>query len=332
MAIDPTGNTPPSSSWSGDWKVSQAPKAQGTPNVNYQTGDDYISKVTGQNRPQLLPGGVGNRENMIKAMASFEDLLILLTELGRQTRLSERQNQLSALQEKVAQLEASAEKKLEAADKMRTGAIVSLVMTVTAAAVSLVGAGIQTGQMLKGMSKINKSGLSLQNIKEAPGSNGPKIPDAKGPDVKAPGPKGPDTKVPDTKAPDTKAPDVKGPDDAGGKKDGSFEGVSKDSLVSLRGGELNKLSNKTQITGQFSQGVAQILQGIGSFVQSWMQADSQSLQAEAEKLQALAEQIGVFMQQAQNQEADFKEFMQKVNDILRDFIAAQQKMTEAVSH
>ncbi len=298
MPIDPMGIS--DGSWIYNVDVGEPQETSNSPNVVYQSGKDYLNNLMGQNRPQLPPSGTSNRESMLKAMASFEDLLILLTQLGSQTRLSERQNQLSALQEKVAQLEASADKKLEAADKMRTGAIVNLAMTLAAATVSLVGAGVQTGQLVSGMSKINKNGLSLQNIKDA--------------SAMKPG-----------------APDAKGPADAGGKT-GSFEGMSKEGMAGLRNAQLNKLSSKTQITGQFTQGAAQILQGIGSFVQSLMQADSQTLQAEADKIQALAEQIGVFMQQAQNQEADFKDFMQKVNDLIRDFLAAQQKMTEAVSH
>lgn len=292
MEINPLNNN---SDWINNIDNGPAPKTSNQPNVTYQTGHDYLSQLSGQNRPNLLPGGGGTRENMLKAMASFEDLLILLTRLGRETRLSERQNQIQALQEKVSMLEASADKKLEAADKMRTAAIVNLVMTVTASVVSLVGAGVQTGKMASGLSKINKNGLSLQDIKNAPSGDALK---------------------------------------SGGANTDALKsgGISKEGLTSLRGGELNTLSTKTQITGQYFQGVAQLLQGVGSFTQSWMQADSQSMQAEAEKIQAMAEQIGVYMQQAQSQEADFKEFMQKVNDLIRDFIAAQQKLTEAVSH
>lgn len=237
--------------------------------------------------PQLPPGEAGSRQAMIKAMASFEDLLILLTLMGRETRLAERNHMLMSLAEKAATLEASADKKLEAADKARAGAIASLVMTITSAAVSFFGAMSQTKQLQAGFSQIKKQGLDMNSIKNAkPGG------------AKTPGP----------------------------------DELSRDSLINLRGGELNTLSTRVQIKGAFFQAISQVLQGAGTMAQSWTSADSQTLQAEAEKLQAAAEEIGALLQQAQSQESDFKEFMQNVNNIIREFMSAQQKMAEAVAH
>lgn len=245
-----------------------------------------ITEKTG-NGPKLAPGEAGTRQAMIKAMATFEELLILLSLLGKETRLAERNNALMALAEKAASSEAAAEKKMEAADKARMGAIANLVMCVTAATVSLVGAGVQIKQLNAGFSELKKQGLDMNSIKSAP---------------------------------------------SGDKTAAGAGDLSKESLINLRGGELNTLSTKVQIKGAIFQAFSQIVQGAGSMAQSWTGADSQTLQAEAEKLQAASEQIGILLQQSQSQESDFKDFMQTINNIIREFMSAQQKMAEAVAH
>ena len=273
-----------------------------TPPGDIRDPDLQTSPPTG---PQLPPPDT-NRGDIRKVMASFDDLLILMSKMGKEVRLSERMTQLSAMVDQISAKLAAAAKKDEAAEDLRKGAIINLVMVVVSAAVTIVSSGIQL-KSLAGAKVDATKGLGLQK-------------DKINADYKLQGPL------------------TKEQADAGLKpgdiKPGSEKAYRKE-MRAAEAGYNNSLTSSNlniQLQSGITGAVAQLIQSFGSTADSLMKAESQSKQASAERMQAIAEQFSMAMQRSQSQEADFKEFMQKVNELIRDFHAAILKLSEAVSH
>jgi hypothetical protein len=81
-----------------------------------------------------------------------------MSEVAKEIQKGERESEMAALQSKIANLLASADKKEEGAKQMLTMAIVSLVMSVVAAAVSIAGAGINAKGVAAGTKATNALG------------------------------------------------------------------------------------------------------------------------------------------------------------------------------
>jgi hypothetical protein len=273
-----------------------------TPPGDIRDPDQPTTPATGP----LLPPPDTNRGDIRKVMASFDDLLILMSKMGKEVRLSERMTQLSAMVDQISAKLAAAAKKDEAADDLRKGAIMNLVMVVVSAAVTIVSSGIQL-KSLAGAKVDATKGLGAQQ-------------DKINAEYKLQGPL------------------TKEQTDAGQKpgdiKPGSEKAYRKEMRAAEAGYNNSLMSSNLEIQLQsgITGAVAQLIQSFGSTADSLMKAESQSKQASAERMQALAEQFSMAMQRSQSQEADFKEFMQKVNELIRDFHAAILKMSEAVSH
>lgn len=105
----------------------------------------------------LVPPMIASKPDMMKCMAAFEDLIILMSKMAKEVQVGERESEMASLAAKITELLSSADKKMSGANKMRAMAIASMVVSVVAATISAVGAGLQLGGALKGASAAAKS-------------------------------------------------------------------------------------------------------------------------------------------------------------------------------
>lgn len=136
----------------------------GTPPVdpNAQPGSNPSLTLDKPTPPATAP-------DMKKVMAAFEDLILLLSKLGKEVQTAERENEIAALQEKVALLLSSADTKTEGAKDMRTTAIIACIVTVavgiTGAVFGGIGAlaaeGSGTRVVMTGLMKAFEQGASV---------------------------------------------------------------------------------------------------------------------------------------------------------------------------
>lgn len=115
----------------------------------------------------LSPPLLGGKPEMMKVMAAFEDLIILMSKLAKETQVAERESELAALATKITQLLSAAKEKEKGADKMMAMAVVSLVISVVSATISAIGSGLQLGGAIKGGAAAAKTTDSLKELNKS---------------------------------------------------------------------------------------------------------------------------------------------------------------------
>ncbi|MDR2892607.1 MAG: hypothetical protein LBV80_05935 [Deltaproteobacteria bacterium] len=91
-----------------------------------------------------------SKPDMMKVMAAFEDLIILMSKLAKETQSAERENEVALLAQKVNSLLGSAKEKAEGAQTMRNMAIVSLAISIINAGITIGLSGLSIGGIMKG--------------------------------------------------------------------------------------------------------------------------------------------------------------------------------------
>ncbi len=142
-------------------------------------GDNKINRDqdgVGQNKTppamQLPLPNPTSKPDMMKMMAAFEDLIILMSKLAKETQKAEREGEIASLAAKISMLLAAAEEKQEGANKMMTMAIVSLVISVVSAAISVVGAGLSLGGAFKGASAAKDATANINQFNKIASRSG----------------------------------------------------------------------------------------------------------------------------------------------------------------
>lgn len=106
----------------------------------------------------LAPPLGASRPDMVKVMAAFEEMIILMSKLAKETQVAERQSELASMAMKIATLLSAAKEKHDGAEKMMTMAVVSLVISVVASALSVVGSSIQLKGAAAGSKAVQGAG------------------------------------------------------------------------------------------------------------------------------------------------------------------------------
>lgn len=136
MSIGTIGTMPPSLTGITDTALSGTGRTLG---AGDQDGVP-ASTEAGETAGGLPLPKTTTKADMMKFMAAFEDMIILLSKLAKEVQTGERENQISSLQNKVSLLKSAAAEKVEGADKMRAMAVVTFAVSLVAAGVSFIGA------------------------------------------------------------------------------------------------------------------------------------------------------------------------------------------------
>ena len=115
----------------------------------------------------LPPPSYTSKPDMMKMMAAFEDLIILMSTMAKEIQKGEREAELAGLAAKISLLMSAAQEKEKGADKMMSQAIASLVISVVSAAISVVGAGISLKGAVDGVKAASKTATEIGKNNEA---------------------------------------------------------------------------------------------------------------------------------------------------------------------
>ena len=275
--------------WNSDLKV-DGPK----PNTD-QDGVGMNKTPTAMQLPLPNPS---SKPDMMKMMAAFEDLIILMSTMAKEIQKGEREAELAGLAAKISLLMSAAQEKEKGADKIMSQAITSLVISVVSAAISVIGAGISLKGAVDGtkaatkatteISKNNKAFAEAQKIEKL-----------------------------------TKGA-IKTPD--------GLKHIGLSDQLSGVGGAFTRASAKLTGIGSVMEGVSKGVGAGAGYASSKGQAESMRAQAESDRLQARAEEAGTHAQRSQQLQQDMRDLLGKMTELLNAFYQAQDKISSAAAH
>ena len=277
--------------WNSDIKIEGSQK----PNSD----QDGVNTKTPPAMQLPLPNP-SSKPDMMRMMAAFEDLIILMSIMAKEVQKGEREAELASLATKIAMLLSAAQEKQDGADKMMSQAIVSLVISVVSAAISVVGSAISLGGAAKGAGKAAAETKAIDSINQqakVDAFNAPKL-----------------SKLTDT----TIAP--------------SETKINMATKMELVNSAFKDGAGKMPMIGQIFEGVSKGVGAGAGYTGTKGQAESMRAQAEADKIQARAEEVGSQAQRSQQMQQDMRDLLNKMTELLNAFYQAQDKIASAASH
>lgn len=270
---------------------------------NIFSRDDNLGVGTGPmgQTNTLSPPMLTSKPDMMRVMAAFEDLIILLSELAKETQSAERAGELASLLGKITMLNAAAKEKAEGAQQMKTMAIVSLVIAVVSAGISIAGGIVSLKGAIQGVK-------AAKEVKNAAGAATDAASGAAG------------------GAASGAAGSAAGAAGKGAKGSGAASSIKEQSMA------FNLRSEKMLKRGGIMDATAKAVQAAASYTNTQGQVQSQMAVSRADTMQAEAEELGAEAQKSQNLQQDMRDLLAKMVELLNSFYQAQDKISSAASH